>query len=151
MLKIITQQLAEKLAPDHFLLKNQTIDPKDFNKLNNLLNSVTNRKLCVFDATISTKIQKHEIIQLKDHINNTGTNILIGQQKTLGIDFTDMSNLYSHDKNSITTNCCGEILDTKKEFPSHYICHITTLARAKKFKKIFGFLYNTIEQSPSNL
>ena len=37
-------------------------------------------------------------IQIKDHINNTGTNILIGKQKTLNIDFIDLTNLYSYDQ-----------------------------------------------------
>ena len=52
-----------------------------------MFNSVKNRELCVYDATISSKIEKHKMVQVRDHINNTGRNILIGHQKTVNIDF----------------------------------------------------------------
>ena len=146
MLKIITQQLAKILPQNHVLQKNQTIDPTNFNKLNKLLNSIIIKEICVFDATMSMKIKKNEIIQVRDHINSTGTNILIGKQKKLCIDFTDLTNLYEHNQNGVITECYGEILNTEKEFPSHYLCHITTLARAMGFNKITGYLYNTIEK-----
>ena len=79
-----------------------------------------------------------------DHINRTGTNILIGKQKLLGIDFIDTTTPYTHKINSIITNCCGETLNNFYEYPSHYICNITTLALAMNIKNIHGFLYNTI-------
>ena len=145
MIKIKTQQLEKFLPQNHILQKSQTIDPTDFEKLYNLLNSITSKQICVFDATISRQIQKHKIIQVRDHINNTGTNILIGKQKTLDIDFIDTTNLYSYDQNSIITNCCGEKLNTDKAYPSHYLCHIVILAKAMKFHKITGLLYNIIE------
>ena len=150
MLKIITQQLSTNLQEDHFLQKNKTVDPTNFNKLHNLLKSVTIREICVFDATASMQIPKHETIQIRDHINNTGTNILIGQQKLLEIDFPNLSEIYTYNQNSIITECCGKILNKEKLFPSHYICHITTMARAMKFRRIIGFLYNTTEQDPAN-
>ena len=52
------------------------------------------------------KIKKNETIQVRDHINSTGTNILIGKQKTLCIDFTDLTNLYAYNQNSVITECC---------------------------------------------
>ena len=55
-----------------------------------------------------------------------------------------MATLYRYKKNSIITDCCGENLNKKYEYPSHYICHITTLAHAMKIKNIQGYLYNTI-------
>ena len=63
-------------------------------------------------------------------------------QKFLGIDFIDMTNIYQNQKNSIITDCCGETLNKKYEYPSHYICHITTFAHMMKIKNIYGFLYN---------
>ena len=36
------------------------------------------------------------------------------------------------------------IYNNKYEYPSHHICHITTLAHAMNIKNIHGFLYNTI-------
>ena len=131
--------------------KNKVIDPTNFKKMYNLFNSTKIKELTVFDATNSTQKNPHQIIQIMDHINKTGTNILIGQQKTLGIDFIDLTNLYTYDQDSIITECCGKELNKDKKYPSHYICHITILARAMKYNKIIGFLYNTIEESKDNL
>ena len=134
------------MPKNHPLKKNEVVDPTNFIKIYNLFNITTDRELCVFDATISTKIKKHETIQVKDHINNTGTNILIGHQKTLEIDFIDLTDLYINNQQSIITDCCGKTHNLNKEYPSQYLCHVTTLARAMKFNKIMGFLYNIINK-----
>ena len=105
MIKIITRQLAESLPPGHSLKKQTAIDPTNFKTIFYLFNSTDNRELCIFDATITTKIKQQQIIQVKDHINNTGTNILTGKQNILGIDFTDLTDLYIHDQASIITEC----------------------------------------------
>ena len=144
-MKIITKQLSERLPLDHKLLQNKNIDPTNFNKMYQILNSINTKKLCIFDLTESKQIKKGKIIQAMDHINNTGTNILITKQKTLGIDFMDTTNLYSYNKNSIITTCCGETLCFEKKYPCHYMCHIAVLAKAMKFNSISGFLYNAIE------
>ena len=94
----------------------------------------------VSDIEKLSKIKPGEIIQVQDHINRTGTNVLMGRQKPLGIDFIDMTNIYQNQQYSIITDCCGETLNNKYEYPSHYICHITTLAHALKIKNIYGFL-----------
>ena len=147
MIKIITKELSESLPKNHFLQKNKVINPNNFEKIYNLFNTATKRELCVYDATISTKIEQYAILQIKDHINNTGTNILIGKQIFLNIDFIDQSNLYTHNQNSIIAFCCGKTLKKDKEYPSHYLCHITTLARAMNFNKIIGYLCNTIKET----
>ena len=145
MLKLITQQLAKNLPPDHCLKKNKVINPTNFNNIFNLFNSITDRELCIFDATITKQIKKNQTIQVRDHINKTGINILIGQQKTLDINFIDLSYLYTYDQNSIITECFGETLNTENAYPSHYLCHIAILAKAMKFHKITGLLYNIIK------
>ena len=142
MIKIITQQASESLPAEHPLKKYITLDPTNFNNTYKILKSIKTKEICVIDTTMSQKIKEKEIIQVMDHINNTGANILIGKQKILGIDFIDMSNFYTHKDKSIITHCCGKVLNTNKDYPSHYLCNITTLARAMKFNKIMGLLYN---------
>ena len=141
---IITKQLASKLPKENEMQKHKVINPKKFDQLYQLLISSKTNEIHVIDLTYTTKKESGTIISVQDHINRTGTNILIGKQNFLGIDFMDMTNLYQYKQNSIITDCCGKTLNNKYEYPSHYMCHITTLAHALKIKNIYGFLYNII-------
>ena len=143
-MNIITKQLANKLPKESELQKYNIVNPTNFNELYQQLKSNKTNEINVIDLTRTSKEEHGMTISVQDHINRTGTNILTGRQKLLGIDFIDMTNLYQKKKNSIITNCCGEILNNKYDYPSHYICHITTLARSMNIKNICGFLYNTI-------
>ena len=99
MLKIITTQLSELLKEDHILQKHHHINPTNFNEMYNLFKSTTILSICIYDKTFSKNLKRGQIIPVCDHINNTGTNILIGRQKKLNIDFTDISNLYQQKHN----------------------------------------------------
>ena len=143
-MNIITKQLANKLPKESELQKYNIVNPTNFNELYQQLKSNKTNEINVIDLTNMPKEKHWRIISVQDHINRTGTNILTRRQKLLGIDFIDITNLYQTKKNSIITDCCGEILNNKYEYPSHYICHITTLALAMNIKKIYGFLYNII-------
>ena len=142
MLTIVTKQLSEILPKNHKLQKYTSIDPTNFKEMIKLLKSKINRTLCVYDVTNSKKIKEHQTVMIKDHINNIGFNILIGQQKHLNIDFIDLTNLYSYKQSEVITICCGKKLNLHTEYPSHYLCNITTLAKALQFKTIIGYLYN---------
>ena len=143
-MNIITKQLANKLPKESELQKYNIVNPTNFNELYQQLKSNKTNEINVIDLTSTTKEEHGIIIPVQDHINRTGINILTGRQKLLGIDFIDITNLYQKKKNSIITDCCGEILNNKYEYPSHYLCHITTLALSMNIKNIYGFLYNTI-------
>ena len=143
-MNIITEQLENKLPQNSKLQKYNIVNPTNFNELYQQLKSKKTNEINVIDLTSTPKEDHGMIISVQDHINRTGTNILTRRQKLLDIDFIDMTNLYQTQKNSIITDCCGEILNNKYEYPSHYICHITTLARSMNIKSIYGFLYNTI-------
>ena len=143
-MNIITKQLANKLPKDSALQKHNVVNPTNFNQLYQQLKFNKTNEINVIDLTSTPKKEHGTIISVQDHINRTGINILIESQKLWGFDFIDMTNLYKKKKNSIITNCCGEILNNKYEYPSHYLCHITTLAKAMNIKNIYGFLYNTI-------
>ena len=101
-------------------------------------------KLSVITEQLAKKLPKENVLQVKDHINKTGSNSLIGKQEFLDIDFIDMTGAYSFDKKAIITVCCGEILNKKYEYPSHFLCHITILAHALKIPTIKGNLYNIL-------
>jgi len=143
-MNIITKQLAKRLPKNHELKKYNVVNPKNFNEIYQLLTSNKTNEIHVIDLTTSQKKEPGSIISVQDHINRTAINILRGKQKFLGIDFIDMTHLYQIKKNSIITDCCGETLNNKYEYPSHYICNITTLAHALNIKNIYGYLYNTI-------
>ena len=83
---------------------------------------------------------------MSDHINKTGHNPLIGNQKNLEKPFIDISNLYNT-KHGITTHCLGERYNKYKEeykYPSKYLCYISIIARALGKKNINAFLINTL-------
>ena len=146
-MNIITKQLAMILPKNHELKKYNVVNPKKFNELYQLLTSNKINEIHVIDLTSTPNIKPGMIISVQDHINRTGTNILIGKQKALGIDFIDMSNIYQKQYKSIITDCCGETLNNKYEYPSHYICHISTFAHMLNIKNIYGFLYNIIQKT----
>ena len=143
-LHIITKQLSKKLPPEHKLQKHTNISHKNFESIYKLLQSKKITELHVIDATYSNKIPKGKMAQVKDHINKTGSNILIGKQILLNIDFIDITKIYSFEKNAIIAVCCGETLNKNFDYPSHFLCHITTLAHTLKIPTIKGFLYNIL-------
>ena len=142
-LRVITKQLSNKLPLENKLQKLPKISHNSFERIYTLLHSKKITELHVTDATYSNKIPKGETIQVKDHINKTGSNILIGRQTLLNINFIDMTETYSFEKNAIITVCCGETLNKNFDYPSYFLCHITILAQALKIPTIKGFLYNT--------
>ena len=146
MMTIITKQLSEFLPIDHKLQNYLSIDPTNFQAMYNLFKTSTDRELCIYDATNSKNLKCGQIVRIRDHINNTGTNILIGLQQTLKIDFLDATNFYSQDQKGVITTCCGKKLNIKKKYPSYYICHPATLARAMQINRITGYLYNVREK-----
>ena len=143
-LRVITKQLSKKLPLENKLQKLTNISHDNFESIYKLIHSKKITELHVTDATYSNKIPKGKTVQVKDHINKTGSSILIGRQALLNIDFIDMTETYSFEKNAIITACCGETLNKNLDYPSHFLCHITTLAHALKIPIIKGFLYNAL-------
>ena len=137
---IITQHLAERLPLDHELLLNPIVNPL---KYSSLYSNLQNRQqLTIYDATQNKKLEKWKIIGVKDHINRTGSNPLIGSDKTLPFNFIDISNLYRSEKHFVVTDCCGKTLNSKYQYPSYFLCHVSILARAMKIQKIKAYLVN---------
>ena len=143
-LRVITKQLSKKLPLENKLQKLTNISHDNFESIYRLIHSKKITELHVTDATYSNKIPEGSTVQVKDHINKTGSSILIGRQALLNIDFIDMTETYSFEKKAIITACCGETLNKNFDYPSHFLCHITILAHALKTPTIKGFLYNTL-------
>ena len=143
-LSIITEQLSKKLPQENYLQKLTVVNPQKFESIYKLMYGKNIIELNITDATCSQQMETGSTVGVKDHINKTGSNTLIGKQALLDIDFIDMTGDYSFKKNDIITVCCGQTLNKNYEYPSHFLCQITTLARALKIPKIKGILYNII-------
>ena len=143
-LSVITKHLSKKLPKENVLQKHIIVNPANFDSIYKLLYSHNITELNITDATCSKKIAAGKMVQVKDHINKTGYNSLIGNQELLDIDFIDMTGTYTFEKKAIVTVCCGETLNTKYEYPSHFLCHITILAHALKIPTIKANLYNIL-------
>ena len=139
-MKIITQQLAYKLPKNHKLLSNLVLNPQDYLAIYPVLTEV--QQLTIYDITTTKEHPVEAIINVNDHINRTGNNPLIGRQKELSIDFTNINKLYKSKQNSIKTDCCGKTLNLRYPYPSHYLCNISILAKAIGTPKISAFLVN---------
>ena len=139
-MKIITQQLADKLPKNHELLSNLALNPQDYLSIHSALKEA--QQLTIYDITTTKKHPVETIINVNDHINRTGNNLLIGRQKELDIYFININKLYNSEQNSIKTDCCGKTLNLRYPYPSHYLCNISILAKAIGIPKISAFLVN---------
>ena len=137
---IITQQLAKKLPAEHPLLINKIINPLEITS--HIKDIAKKSKLIIYDATKISNKPVGSIFGVKNHINRTGTNSLIGQQKKSRQTFIDISTLYKQREHFIITHCCGQKLNMKLAFPSHYLCHISIYAKFIKIPEISAFLIN---------
>ena len=101
-------------------------------------------KIEIWGATASLKHKNKEILSVNDHINFSGNNPLIGNQKKIITFFPDMSNIYKKTKKGITTTTRGKyfLLDDKYEYQTQYFSYFGIIARALGIKKIKGFLIN---------
>ena len=145
MSKIITTQLAKGLYKEHALLKNYIVNPQNFTEIYKTLISLPKKEIKIFDITHSLNIENKKLIEIKDHINHTGSNILIGNQKSLNIDFLDLTNIYTFNEGAQITTCVGGRFPTANNFSSPFLCNISIIARAMKFEHIYGYLYNHID------
>ena len=140
--KIITKQLAKKLPIDHELHKEKICDTRSYEEIHSILQLISSKRIQVYDSTFTPHFKRGSIIPVSDHINRTGKNPLIDNGNSKQIEFIDISNFYHSDKNGITTDCCGEVLDKAYIYPSHYLCNFAIVARSMGIKKIQAFLYN---------
>ena len=91
----------------------------------------------IYDLGLLEKESK-KIIEVKDHLNKTGINPIIGSDK---IDFKDIGYLYKS-KTGIVTTCCGKSLNLNHKNPSHFLCFFSVLVFYLGFTNISGFIIN---------
>ena len=107
---IITEKAKEaikekKIKPDFIYNKENTTK-----LINTLIN--TKKEITIYDTTyIKTK---KKLINVKDHINKTGENPLVGKQKQLHLDFIDITKIYKETKDAVTTTSVGQRTSDKK-------------------------------------
>ena len=113
----------------------------DINNLGRLKNDLSQIKktipIKIYDLGILSK-QSQEILEVKDHINKTGINPIIGHSK---IEFKDISRLYQN-KTGIITTCCGKKINLNHKNPSYFLCIFSVLVFYMGFKNISGFIVN---------
>ena len=132
---IITQEV--------FNLKKETphdivADINNLEKLKTELSQIKkNTPIEIYDLGVTKKAQQ-ESLKVKDHINKTGINPIIGSDK---IEFKDISKLYKN-KTGIVTTCCGKNLNLKHKNPSHFLCVFSVLVFYLGFTNISGFIIN---------
>lgn len=141
-LNIITKQLYKELPAKNKMKNFLSISPQNFDECYSILKNKKIKDLSITDLTSTKLINYNKIIKVKDHINKSGTNLIIGKQKKLNIDFIDLSKIYNYDSDSIITTCCGKNLNTQFDYPNHYLSNITILAHVLKIPQIHAFLYN---------
>ncbi len=103
-----------------------------------------NQIIEIWGATASEKHQNKKILPVKDHINFSGYNPLIGKQKKIKTNFPDMTNVYEQHKNAIITISRGKYFleEDIYDYPTQYFCYFAIIARSLGIKKVSGFLIN---------
>ena len=132
---IITKEIvnAKKEIPNDIVADIHNI--KKFKKDMSVIKKDTPIK--IYDLGFLEKESK-KIIEVKDHLNKTGINPIIGSDK---IDFKDISCLYKS-KTGIVTTCCGKSLNLNHKNPSHFLCFFSVLVFYLGFTNISGFIIN---------
>ncbi len=112
--------------------------------INTLINTKT-KKITIYDTTY--KKTKNKTFKVNDHINKTGKNPLVGNQKKLNIDFIDISKIYKQTKGGIITTSYGKEATQKKlsklKNPSTETSNIAILCKVAGYKKIEAKLLNS--------
>lgn len=142
MLTILTKDLKNKIEKNHKLNKYIAINSRSFTEIFSVLKKEKKKELIIYDVTYSKQDLPGEVFQVNDHINQTGTNILIGKQKLTKTDFIDLTNLYKQSEKGIITTSYGNKIKTNAIYPNHFLCNISILAKAMKFKSIYAYLIN---------
>ena len=96
-LNIITKQLYKELPAKNKMKNFLSISPQNFDECYSILKNEKIKDLSITDLTSTKLINYNKIIKVKDHINKSGTNLIIGNQKNLKIDFIDLSKIYNYD------------------------------------------------------
>ena len=111
----------------------------DINNLKKLKEDLSKIKkdtsIKIYDIGVIKKESK-KTIEVKDHINKTGINPIIGSNK---IEFKDIGRLYKSKKGTVTT-CCGKSLNLNYKNPSHFLCVFSVLVFYLGFSNISGFI-----------
>ena len=132
---IATQELVNMKKQINY---NIIADINNIEKLKNDLSQINkNTPIKIYDLGILSK-QSQEISEVKDHINKTGINPIIGHSK---IEFKDISKAYKS-KTGIITTCCGKRLNLNYKNPSYFLCVFSVLVFYLGFKDISGFIVN---------
>ena len=132
---------------DYKFAESIKINPKNIAKTIKILKALKQYSVEIYDITHNPEIPHNQKIIIKDHINKTGNNPLIGIQSQFSEPFIDISNIYSA-REGATTVCLGAHYDKYKNkyaYPSTYLCYISILAKAVGVEKISASLINKID------
>tara|TARA_Y100001970_G_C14145343_1_gene809531 strand:- start:958 stop:1440 length:483 start_codon:yes stop_codon:yes gene_type:complete len=119
--------------------------------LNNFIQSIKTikkqqetKEIEIWGITTTKKNPYNKIIKVNDHINFTGNNPLIGNQKRIETAFPDMSKVYKKNKEGVVTISRGKyfLKDNEYDYQTQYFCYFGIIARALGIKKISGYLIN---------
>ena len=143
-LKIISNQINSPAITKGL----QTYNFSNYTKLHNvfLKYKKTIKTIQIYDITYSPKHEDQTLFSVNDHINRTGHNPFIGQQKFFNIDFINVEKIYLQKELGVTTTSCANRYEKEKKlhpFPSTYIANISALAHIHQYK-VGGFLVNQL-------
>jgi len=122
------------------------IDPTNISESVQILKKYKHQTIDVYDTTHNLNIAHNARIEVKDHINKTGNNPLIGIQSQFSEPFIDISNIYSS-TDGVTAVCLGLHYGKHKSqytYPTNYLCYISILAKAVGIEKINATLINKV-------
>ena len=101
-------------------------------------------EIFLFDKTYEKRKKNKEIIIINNHINKSGNNPLLANKQEK-ICFYDITQIYKHKKEGVTTTCLGKRYQKEKKehpYPSENIVYIAIELYIKGYKNINARLVN---------
>ena len=141
---IVTEELFNKQGEFDFGSSLTVMETQDHKKNIKTIAALKNRKIYIYDTTRTDKHENNAVLNVKDHINMTGHNPLIGNQHLIDSPFVDISEIYA-DKRGVVTECLGQAFKKKYryfKYPSRHLCYFSILCAAVGIPQVSARLIN---------
>ena len=141
---IVTEELFNKQGEFDFGCSLTVLETQDHKKNIKTIAALKNKEIYIYDTTRTDKHENNAVLNVKDHINMTGHNPLIGNQHLIDSPFVDISEIYV-DQIGVVTECLGQAFEKKHryfKYPSHYLCYFSILCAAAGISKVSARLIN---------
>ena len=141
---IVTKELFNNQYEFDFGSSLTVMATQDHKKNIKTIANLKNKEIYIYDTTKTDNHENNAVLNVKDHINMTGHNPLIGNQHLIDSPFVDISEIYAVQR-GVVTECLGLAFESKHEhfkYPSRHLCYFSILCAALGISQVSARLIN---------